>query len=157
MIKLNDVEISFSNMGLFMTHAPWIHPKRIINSHEIICVLDGEFDLKENDKTYHLKPNSIFFLEPELEHGGIKKTTGSVKFFWLHFYCNSLKTFNLKKLYTDEQLKKELYLFQEIMTYQQTKNSSLCEIKLAELLVKLSGIDRINYPKIVSEILEYMN
>lgn len=156
MIKINDVEISFSNMGLFMTHDPWLHPTRIINSHEIICVLDGEFDLKEDEKTYRLKPNSIFFLEPNLKHGGVKKTTGLVRFFWLHFYCDTLIDFNLNKLYTEEQLEKELYLFQEIMTYQQTKNTALCEIKLAELLLKLSGINHINHPKIVSEILEYI-
>lgn len=156
MINLNQVELRFSNMGLFVSHDPWTHPQRIINSYEIIYVLDGEFDMKEDDKTYHLKPHSIFLLEPGLKHGGVKKTTGTIKFYWVHFYCEQYQAFNLEKLYTDKALEKELYLFQEIMTYQQTENTLLCEIKLAELLVKLSGLKKIKHPKIVSEILEYI-
>ena len=156
MIKFGDIELTFSNMGLFSTQEQWIHPTRVINSYELIFVLKGEFDMKESDKIYNLRPQTLFVLEPDLKHCGVKKTDGQVKFYWLHFYCNGFEKLGLKKIYQNAAHEKESYLFQEIMTHQQTGNGLLCDIKLAELLIKLSGTDKIARSKSASEIIEYI-
>ena len=156
MITINDVEISFSNMGFFTTKDAWIHPKRIIDSFEIIYVIEGEFDMQEDGKIYHLKPKNLFILYPGLQHQGIKVTNFSIKFFWLHFRCKNYEKLGLNKLYSNAELEKNSYLFREIMSSQQRRNLTLCEIKLAELLVTLSNDYKSDYSKIVSEIIEFV-
>ena len=42
MITVNDISIEFSNMGLFDSETPWIHPTTTINTHELILVVNGE-------------------------------------------------------------------------------------------------------------------
>lgn len=156
MICFNDIEITFSNMGLFISHEPWIHPARVINSFEIIYVIEGDFDMKENNKIYHLRPQTVFFLEAGLNHCGVLKSTSTVKFYWLHFYCNDFYKLNLKKTYSDFEILPLTHIFQEIMSLQQVKNKLLCEVLLTEFILKLSNTDTLNYPKVVSEIIEYI-
>lgn len=143
-------------MGLFTTRNAWLHPTRIIDSYELIYVVDGHFDMVENDVIYHLQPQSIFFLSPNRKHSGVTKTCGSIKFYWLHFYCDPFDDLNLKKLYLNTDLNKESYLFQEIMSAQYSNNKLLCDVKLAELLIKLTMFNNNQYPKVVHELMEYI-
>ena len=155
MINFDDISLKFSNMGLFKTNSDWIHPTRIIDSYEIIYVLEGTFDMIEADVQYHLEPHNLFFLAPHIQHRGLIKTNHPITFFWLHFYCENFNSLNLQKLYTDQVFKNEMYIFQELMSAQQEKQKLLCDLKLAELLVRLKTVS--TQPKqIVCEIMEYI-
>jgi YesN/AraC family two-component response regulator len=155
MIKFNDINLHFSNMGLFKTTSDWIHPTRIIDSYEIIYVLSGSFDIMENNVSYHLEPNSLLFLDPHIQHRGVKMSTQPINFFWVHFYCDNFHSLGLKKIYSNQALKNEMYIFRELMSAQQEKQSLLCDLKLAELLLRLTTLSA--QPKqIVCEIMEYI-
>ncbi len=156
MISFDGIDLTFSNMGLFVTEQPWTHPTRMIDSYELIYVLNGNFHMKEGDITYYLQPKTALFLSPNTLHGGIAKSIGEVKFYWLHFYCNDPKSLGLPKLFTNNELDNNQYLFQELMTQQQLNNKLLCDIKLAELLTKISSLTNNRYPKLISEIIEYI-
>ena len=156
MINFNNVNLQFSNMGLFNTTDTWLHPTRVIDSYELIYVMDGEFDIVEDENVYHLQPQSILFLSPHHEHKGLKRTNIPIKFYWLHFYCDGFENLKLKKLYTNSQLNKESYFFQELMSAQYSNNKLLCDIKLAEILIKLNSIENEQHPKLVYELMEYI-
>lgn len=155
MITFNQINLQYSNMGLFKTRGDWIHPTRIIDSYEIIYVLDGSFDIIEDNVQYHLEPYNLLFLHPHVQHRGFQKTEHPINFFWLHFYCDNFPSLNLQKIYSNPVLKNEMYIFREIMNAQQEKQKLLCDFKLAELLIRLTTLS--TQPKqIVSEIMEYV-
>ncbi len=156
MISLDGIDLTFSNMGLFVTEQPWTHPTRMIDSYELIYVLNGNFHIKEGDVTYYLQPNTALFLHPNTLHGGLMKSIGEIKFYWLHFHCSDVNSLRLPKLFSSNELDNNQYLFQELMTQQQLNNKLLCDIKLAELLTKISAQANNRYPKLISEIIEYI-
>ncbi len=82
MINLN---VEYISSGKFKSSGIWIHPKRTIDSYEIILMLDGEAYIKEADKEYILKKNDILLLEPGKEHFGFKESNEYVSFFWIHY------------------------------------------------------------------------
>ncbi len=71
--------------GKFVSNGEWIHPDRVIDSNEIIFVTKGEVYINENGIEYHLKPDEILILQPNLRHFGYKTSTNT-EFFWLHWY-----------------------------------------------------------------------
>lgn len=70
--------------GKFVSAEEWIHPKRIINSYEIILVTKGVVYINENGVSYTLKKDEVLVLEPNVPHGGFK-SGNDIEFFWLHF------------------------------------------------------------------------
>ena len=55
MLDIDGTVLKFSNMGLFSSKDAWIHPERIIDTFEIIYVVEGNFLMKEDDTIYELK------------------------------------------------------------------------------------------------------
>ncbi len=88
MIKLNDFELKFSNMGYFTSEKEWIHPKRTIDTYEIIFVTNGQVFICEDKKKYILNKGDVLVLHPYKLHFGYKQSE-NVSFFWLHFYCKN--------------------------------------------------------------------
>lgn len=72
-------------IGKFISRGEWIHPDRVIDSYEIIFVTKGEVYINENGREYHVKPNEVLILQPNLRHYGTKTSTNT-EFFWLHWY-----------------------------------------------------------------------
>ena len=143
-------------MGLFSTKDAWIHPTRMIDTYELIYVLKGDFYMQEGDKTYHLQPNKIFFLSPNVRHGGVEKTQGEVKFYWLHFYCDRFEELGLEKLSSDEVVEREQSVFRELMHAWLLGQRDLCDIKLAEILFKMRSAKQQEFSKTVSELIEFI-
>lgn len=156
MISFDGIDLAFSNMGLFVTEQPWMHPTRVIDSYELIYVVNGNFHIKENDVVYYLQPKTALFLHPNILHSGTMRSIGEVKFYWVHFYCNNINALRLPKIFSSNEIDNNLYLFQELMTQQQLNNKLLCDIKLVELLTKISTRANNRYPKPLPEIIEYI-
>ncbi len=91
MILINNTNISYSSSGLFYSNTPWIHPRRIIDSTEIIFVVKGEVSICENTIEYTLKEGDFLVLQEGLEHYGLKESTDPVSFYWVHIYLSSEK------------------------------------------------------------------
>lgn len=77
-------DIKYAGCGKFISRGEWIHPDRIINSHEIIFVTSGTVFINENGIDYALKENDLLLLEPNLRHFGYKESTDT-SFYWLHY------------------------------------------------------------------------
>jgi hypothetical protein len=79
------------NAGLFISRGTAMHPTRIINSHELIFVKQGELDMWENDQVFHLEAGQTLHLWPGRKHGSTKPMPLGLKFYWIHYELESLK------------------------------------------------------------------
>lgn len=77
--------IKAQNAGLFISRGTAMHPTRIIESHELILVKQGELDMWEGDQSFHLEAGQTLHLFPQRQHGGSKPMPLGLKFYWIHF------------------------------------------------------------------------
>ncbi len=84
------------NAGLFISRGAAMHPTRIIDSHELIFVKQGELDMWEEDHTFHLEAGQTLHLWPGRRHGSTKPMPLGLKFYWIHFEIEerNIKEFN---------------------------------------------------------------
>lgn len=73
------------NAGLFISRGNAMHPTRVIESHELIFVKQGELDMWENDQVFHLEAGQTLHLYPGRQHGSTKAMPSGLKFYWIHF------------------------------------------------------------------------
>lgn len=73
------------NAGLFIARGTAMHPTRIIYSHELIFVKQGEMDMWEDDQVFHLQAGQTLHLWPGRQHGSTKPLPLGLKFYWIHF------------------------------------------------------------------------
>src|SRR5690349_3407991 len=73
------------NAGLFLSRGTAMHPTRVITSHELIFVKQGELDMWEEKQTFHLEAGDTLHLWPGREHGSTKIMPLGLKFYWIHF------------------------------------------------------------------------
>jgi AraC-like DNA-binding protein len=73
------------NAGLFISRGEAMHPTRIIDSHELIFVKQGELDMWEEDQVFHLEAGNTLHLWPGKQHGSTKPMPLGLKFYWIHF------------------------------------------------------------------------
>ena len=77
--------IKFINGGKFTSRGSWIHPQRVIDSHELILVLQGTVPIFAGQNSYDLVPGDLLHIPPGLLHGGTNLQEETVSFYWLHF------------------------------------------------------------------------
>lgn len=80
-----DCPIKAQNAGLFISRGNAAHTTRIIDSHELIFVKQGELDMWEADQQFHLEAGDTLHLWPGRQHGGSKIMPLDLKFYWIHF------------------------------------------------------------------------
>lgn len=98
MISLNENgTLNYVSSGLFKSDCVWSHPRRIIDTYEIIFMYEGTAYICENNTEYTLKQNDILFLEPGKEHYGFQISEDYVSFSWLHFETTYKKYQSLPK------------------------------------------------------------
>ncbi len=76
--------IEYLSGGKFQSRGSWSHPRRIIDSYEVILVTDGEVFISSDGREYALKPDDVLVIEPDTLHFGTKESE-NVGFYWLHF------------------------------------------------------------------------
>lgn len=77
--------VKASNAGLFVSRGKGIHPARVLNSYELIYVVQGQLTLKEEEKIFHLTAGESLILYPHRQHTGIDVFHPDLKFYWVHF------------------------------------------------------------------------
>ncbi len=80
-----DCPIKAHNAGFFISRGNAAHPTRVIDSHELIFVKQGELDMWEGDQPFHLEAGDTLHLWPGRQHGGSKIMPLDLKFYWIHF------------------------------------------------------------------------
>jgi AraC-like DNA-binding protein len=73
------------NAGLFISRGDAMHPTRVIASHELIFVKQGELDMWEGDHVFHMNAGQTLHLWPGRQHGSTKPMPLGLKFYWIHF------------------------------------------------------------------------
>ncbi len=74
----------YDGCGKFVSRGEWLHPDRMIESYEIIFVVEGAVHIQENGVNYTLGANDLLLLEPNLRHFGYK-TSQNTSFYWMHW------------------------------------------------------------------------
>ena len=82
--------VKYQSCGKFVSRGKWIHPNRIINSHEIIFVIDGAVHINEDGHEYTLTKNDTLLLEPDLRHFGYQYSENT-SFYWMHWVSDNFK------------------------------------------------------------------
>ena len=72
-----------------MSREAWMHPARVIESHELIFVLQGNVSVYIGDRNYCAKPGQMLHIAPGIPHGGLALTAEPVSFYWIHFTGNT--------------------------------------------------------------------
>jgi hypothetical protein len=73
------------NAGLFISRGTAMHPTRVIDSHELIFVKQGELEMWEEDNVFHLEAGNTLHLWPGRRHGSTKPMPLGLQFYWIHF------------------------------------------------------------------------
>ena len=73
------------NAGLFVSPGFGTHAERVIDSHELIFVIQGRLDMFEENRSFALLRNQTLLLSPGRRHGGLLPYTPDVNFYWVHF------------------------------------------------------------------------
>jgi AraC-like DNA-binding protein len=100
------VDISYKFSGQFLTNEEWLHPKRKIDTFEIIYMLEGTAYIQEEETPYILQKGDILILHPDRVHFGYKVSSGKTSFYWAHFVTSDFS-----------ELKMEMECFSPIENY----------------------------------------
>ena len=128
-------DTKYVSSGKFISRGKWIHPSRIIDTYEVIFVLEGSVFINENGVDYCLDSNSVLVLQPGVRHIGFKESR-DVCFYWLHFKAESLelkKHFIVENHYHLSLLFSQLLHFSEFQDNLTEGNDYLTRLILIEL------------------------
>lgn len=85
--------------GLFISQEPWIHAKRLINTHVLILVKEGVLHIEQNGEKAALGPGQTMILFAGEEHKGYRLCDPGLSYYWCHF---QVRPGNLRLLHEEE-------------------------------------------------------
>ena len=77
--------IQATNGGLFVSRGVGMHPRRVIDSFELIYVKRGVLAIEECGRRFDVGAEETLILWPGCEHGGVDAYPPDLQFFWVHF------------------------------------------------------------------------
>ncbi len=89
-----DSPIKAENAGLFVMTQEGRHPKRIIDSFELIFVISGVLKIGEEGQDFAVGKNQYLILWPKRWHYGIADYERGLNFYWLHFVVEDIQKTN---------------------------------------------------------------
>ena len=75
--RITDANINFYKV-------PFVHPRRVMREHDFIYVIDGEWELGQNDKIYSLTKDSLLILFAGNTHYGVNPCKAGTKTMYFH-------------------------------------------------------------------------
>lgn len=84
--------VAFYAAGNLTNEDQFLHPRRTIDSYELISVTKGILHIASGGRSYHLSPGQFVLLFPNECHYGMSPSEGELSFYWTHFYFNSENT-----------------------------------------------------------------
>lgn len=77
--------VQVTNGGLFVSRGVGMHPRRVIDSFELIYVKRGVLAIEECGRRFDVGAEESLILWPGCEHGGVDAYPPDLQFFWVHF------------------------------------------------------------------------
>ena len=137
------------------------HPDRILEEYDLLYLLQGEWDIWEEDTCYSMKPDHVLLLEPGKHHYSKEKCTPEMKNLYLHFTVLpgdgtfSTDRIGICRLTDCTSYRNVLHYFEEIIETYWSVQTSHPDLKLNALLelllLELSDIQ--NSSKASSDLL----
>lgn len=87
------LSISAQNGGMCISRGIGRHPDRIIDSHELIFVIEGVLCIQEEGRRFRIQPGESLLLYPQKKHGGTEDYSETLKYYWIHFDLMENKLF----------------------------------------------------------------
>lgn len=132
MIHTEHGRFEYVSSGEFVSSGEWIHPERVIDSHELILVTRGEVHIREQDECFVLSNGDCLLLEAGKLHAGVRRSICATSFLWFHF-CTELP---LPFKYAQGcDLYDVKYLFKKLLHMSRTPNYSERELDATALLL----------------------
>lgn len=66
---------------------PFVHPERILNEHDFIYMIEGEWKFGQNNEIFTLKENQILILAAGNRHLGLAPCSANTKTMYFHASC----------------------------------------------------------------------
>ena len=74
---------------------PALHPDRIMNMHDFLYIIDGEWEIIEDENVYNLESDDLLILTAGRHHYGTKPSSAGNKHMYIHMYpedCQNICT-----------------------------------------------------------------
>lgn len=152
--------LNFIYGGKFVSKGEWIHPRRTIDSIEIILVVRGSVYITLDEKEYTLTKGDILRIDPAVLHYGTKISDGEVSFYWVHFSGADERElppiyFRPENFQQAELLVRQLLHYFSTDGYPKECSDSLLKVFLAEL--NFLSVEKCNKnDKLYSEVREWV-
>lgn len=131
------------------------HPDRIIKAHDIVYIVDGNWEIWEENTPYLLKQGDVIFLYSGRKHFGKVPCASDTKTRYIHFYpenddhystnpnpasTEGISIATLTRCGKDDKIRR---LFEDVIHLHWSsikENRMLARIKLEELLISLAKV-----------------
>jgi len=141
----NLIKVEYVSSGRFLSSDQWIHPKRVIDSYEIIYVLDGCIYIQEEQERFKAVKGDMLLLEPGKLHFGYRESTGKTSFYWLHFLDPSLVAIRTLRKFTPIEDSYQLnLLFRQLLHISNTPEYPVYTVNLLLWLILTEIITKQN-------------
>lgn len=141
--------VTEANINFYAT--PFVHPKRIMEDHDFIYLLEGVWKIGQNDEAFELKKNNILILSADNLHYGISPCSEKTKTMYFHvskhkkdFYSDANKVIVLDSLIDVGEDKKIKNIFSEIVNSKQIGNDRKANLYFELLLCELAEYNNKN-------------
>lgn len=136
--------------GYVTNVTPTLHPDRIMEVHDFLYIIDGTWEIYENEIPYNLKNDDLLLLTAGEHHYGRLPSSAGNRHMYIHIYAeknnNADSTITLKPLYHCGKNPKIKQYFKEIIsTYWSDASAKDLKLSLlfALLLCELNSLETI--------------
>lgn len=162
MFTFNNQYLEHVYSGMFKNNLAWKHRERIMDSYEIIIVLQNDLHICEENINYNLSLGDILLLEPYKKHFGTEISKNGCCFYWLHFKTNMSLNFKYFNLHSTNQKDHILFLVSQLINVSRLHQYSkeTCDALCYAIIEYLSVANQNHFnkdDKIVNEIINYIN
>ena len=128
--------VTFLAAGNLTNDDLFLHPRRVMDSYELISVTKGVLHIQSGSRDYHLSPGQFLLLFPGECHVGTEATEGELSFYWMHFYLPANHTSVCEEVQIDSFFHQESsshYILPETGTLSASSRVGVLFVQLLDL------------------------
>lgn len=143
-------EITEANINYY--NKPFIHPKRKMDQHDFIYLLQGEWKIGQNLKSYNLKKDTLLILSANQTHYGVSLSKPNTKTMYFHVTSSVDDEFNCSAQNTKDVVLSSLNyvgdnkiikkIFYDIVSAKLSGNEKKAAILFDLLLIELDSLNQ---------------